>query len=255
MSAKAAKATPPKRRSRGSLSEEEILDGAIFLVKRDGLAGLSMPNLAKHLGAGVMSLYWYFHSKDELLGAMAEHAMKEVYSRLPPVGRRPWEDEVIRIMTALRAELRRTPLFAQLAGSRPGLLFSRPSAMSMLAGRIDQELQVVQRLGLDASQAMRMHKILSAYTLGFVLMQLGGEPNGTEPTPEQALEEAVAQLDPTEFPNLRSVSNVGDLVSLGDYDFDAFLRLLVSGAQSEYRSTAAPDGKKASSRTSRAKSG
>src|SRR5205823_14218947 len=94
----AAKKQPakPARRSRGSLSEEEIVSGAIALVKRDGLEGLSMPNLARHLGAGVMSLYWYFHSKDELLAAMAERTMREIYARLPAVGDGPWDKEIVR---------------------------------------------------------------------------------------------------------------------------------------------------------------
>ena len=226
--AKAGKAST--RRSRGSLSEEEIVTGAIALAKRDGLEGLSMPNLARHLGAGVMSLYWYFHSKEELLGAMAEHTMREMYARLPLVGTGPWDDEVIRLTTAFRAELLRTPLYAQLCSARPRFLFSRPSVMPVLAERVDAELQVLQRLGLSAAEAMRMHLILQTYALGFVLIELSTPT--TEPSAEHALEAAVAQLDPAEFPTLRAVEDVGALISVRDADFDGFLRLFVTGMKS-----------------------
>lgn len=232
--AKDRKSAP--RRSRGSLSEEEIVSGALLLAKRDGLENLSMPNLARHLGTGVMSLYWYFHSKEELLGAMTEHTMREVYGKLPLVGKSGWDNEVIRLMTAFRSELRRTPLFAQLCSARPRFLFSRTSVMPLLARRIEEHLQLLQRLGLSPAEAMRMHNILSAYTLGFVLMQTGTEAKGDEPTVGQALEAAAAQLDPADFPTLRALTDIGALTSVTDDDFDSCLRLLVAGTKSEFDS-------------------
>src|ERR1700760_2457020 len=41
--------TPRRRRPRGSLSREEILDAAREIVEREGLRQLSMPTLATHL--------------------------------------------------------------------------------------------------------------------------------------------------------------------------------------------------------------
>lgn len=236
MSPKANARAATTRRSRGSLSEDEIVSGAITLAKRDGLDNLSMPNLARHLGAGVMSIYWYFHSKEDLLAAMAEHTMRDVYARLPQVGKGSWDNEMVRLMTAFRTELRRAPLFAQLCGARPRSLFSRPSVVPILARRVDEELQVLQRASLSAAAAMRIHNILMAFTLGFVLMELGtaARTNGDEHA-EEALEAAVAQLDPAEFPTLRAIDDVGSLISVGDSDFDAFLRLLVVGLKSELK--------------------
>ena len=233
MSPKEKTAPTRTRRSRGSLSEEEILNGAIALVKRDGLDGLSMPNLARHLGAGVMSLYWYFHSKDDLLGAMAEHTMHEVYARLPAVGDGPWEDEVTRLATAFYTELRRTPVFAQLLASRPRFLLSRPRALPVLAKRVDEELQVFQRVGVSATEAMGLHNILWAYALGFVLMQLGTDLKRGKPSTQRTLEASVARLDPAEFPTLRALSDVEAIVSVGNDGFEDFLRIFVAGMRSE----------------------
>jgi AcrR family transcriptional regulator len=234
MSAKAKPAKGSTRRSRGSLSEEAILAAALALAQRDGLENLSMPNLAKHLGAGAMSIYWYFHNKEELLGAMAEHTMRELYAQLPPIEDARWDEEILRLMSALRAEMRRTPLFAQLFGTRPRFLFSRPSVMPVLATRVDQELQVLQSLGVSALDAMRLHNILASLALGFVLMQAGGEPNGAEQSAEEALVAAVSELDRDEFPTLRSIDDVGALVSLRDDDFDYFLELLIAGMPVEF---------------------
>jgi AcrR family transcriptional regulator len=42
-----------------------------------------MPTLAKELGCGVTSIYWYFRSKDDLVVALAERVEKRMYARLP----------------------------------------------------------------------------------------------------------------------------------------------------------------------------
>ena len=246
-----AKTAAPTRRSRGSLSEEEILTAAIELAERDGLDGLSMPNLARHLEAGVMSLYWYFHSKDELLAAMAERTIHDVYARLSPAGDGPWDEEIIRLTQEFAEELRTSHLFAHLCCWRPHLLASRPGVLRVLAERFDQELQLLQNLGLTAAQAASLHNILSAYTVGYVLMQLGADTEADEETPEEALNEAVERLDPEEFPTLRAVSNVGALVALDDGEFDDVLRLLITGMNVEYAGAA--KAKRASKSTRRSR--
>jgi AcrR family transcriptional regulator len=238
MSPRAKAAEAPARRSRGSLSQEEILAGAIELVERDGLEGLSMPILARHLGAGVMSLYWYFHSKDELLAAMAEHAIRDVYGRLSPPGDGPWDEEMLRLTTEFAAEARRSPLFAELCAWRPALLASRPGVLGVLASRFDQELQLLTSLGLTAGEAAGLHNILYGPTVGFVLMQLGATGGEDEPTTAEALEEAVERLDAAEFPTLKAISDLEAVVALDDETFEDVLGLLIAGMKSEYAGAA-----------------
>jgi AcrR family transcriptional regulator len=42
-----------------------------------------MPVLARELGSGVTSIYWYCRSKDELVVALAERVEQQLYARLP----------------------------------------------------------------------------------------------------------------------------------------------------------------------------
>src|SRR3954454_18704580 len=58
-----------------TLSRERILDAAIELVDRDGLAALNMRRLAAELGVGTMSLYHYVTDKEALLEGIAEVVM------------------------------------------------------------------------------------------------------------------------------------------------------------------------------------
>jgi AcrR family transcriptional regulator len=55
-----------RRRERGSISVDEILNGAFAVAADVSIDNLSMPLLARNLDVGVTSIYWYFRKKDEL---------------------------------------------------------------------------------------------------------------------------------------------------------------------------------------------
>lgn len=63
---------PPTRGPKPSLSLERIVDAAIALADREGLAALSMRRVAAELGAGTMSLYRHVPGKAELLALMLD---------------------------------------------------------------------------------------------------------------------------------------------------------------------------------------
>jgi AcrR family transcriptional regulator len=55
------------RRPRASLSRDSIVDAAIELLDRDGVAGLTLRGLAAELGGGLGSVYWHVAGKDALV--------------------------------------------------------------------------------------------------------------------------------------------------------------------------------------------
>ena len=63
--------TPPKRTraDRAGLSRAQVLDAALDLVDRDGVAALSMRRLGAELGVEAMTLYHYLPNKDACLTA------------------------------------------------------------------------------------------------------------------------------------------------------------------------------------------
>jgi AcrR family transcriptional regulator len=181
-----------------------------------------------------MSVYWYFHSKDELLIALADRAFLDVYTRLPPLSDGSWEEETIKQATALHRELRKNALYLQLSRAFPRCLILRPSVIPVLAQRLEDELQVFRHVDLSASDATRLLAVLASYVRGFALMQVGAEAERNHHTAEQAFEASVSQLSPAKFPTLRAASDVGAVVSVSDESFDTCLRLLVAGMESEF---------------------
>src|SRR5918996_1333961 len=71
---KRAEATHPRAR----LSKEQIFRAAVDLADREGLESCAMRRIADELGVGVMSLYYYVSSKDELIDGMVEVVFSEI---------------------------------------------------------------------------------------------------------------------------------------------------------------------------------
>ena len=67
----------PPRRDRG-LSRAEIVRAAIAVADAEGPEAISMRRIAREVRAGVMSLYWYVSSKEELLDLMLDAIEAEI---------------------------------------------------------------------------------------------------------------------------------------------------------------------------------
>lgn len=63
----------PTRGPKPGLTLESIVRAGVELADRDGLAALSMRNVAAELGVGTMTLYRYVPGKGELLDLMIDH--------------------------------------------------------------------------------------------------------------------------------------------------------------------------------------
>ena len=75
--------TPPEPEARRAgrpprLTAAEVVDAAIELADREGLAALSMPKLARQLGIGTMTVYGYVTNKEDLLDQMAARIFEDL---------------------------------------------------------------------------------------------------------------------------------------------------------------------------------
>ncbi|WP_211323583.1 TetR/AcrR family transcriptional regulator [Prauserella marina] len=95
------KAKAPRRLPRQPLSQESIVDAALTVLDRDGLAAVSMRGTAQELGTGPASLYAHVADKSELLDLLLERVFGEIaLPRRIPGG---WRLE----LRALALEIRR----------------------------------------------------------------------------------------------------------------------------------------------------
>jgi AcrR family transcriptional regulator len=81
----------PRSAPRAPLSREAIVEAALRIVDRDGLAATSMRRVADDLGVAPSALYWHLRNKEELLQFVLDRAIAEI--RLPERDPAHWEEQ------------------------------------------------------------------------------------------------------------------------------------------------------------------
>ena len=74
--------TRDRRAERRESTQAEILDAAWELARANGLAGLSLRDVAASIGMRPPSLYWYFNSKHAIYDAMFAQGNRQLLARL-----------------------------------------------------------------------------------------------------------------------------------------------------------------------------
>ncbi len=160
-----ARPVKPKhlRRPRGSLTREQVVEAALALADHDGLEALSIQNLARRLECGVMTVYGYIDSKEDLLDAIAQRGLRDL--RLP----RPLPTELEGILLSwgrgLRLVLIEHPslpmIFLAQAVVGPGIF----RGVEALLGRLGQA-------GMASSAGVHAVYAVLTYTTGFVAWEI-----------------------------------------------------------------------------------
>ncbi|WP_113718224.1 TetR/AcrR family transcriptional regulator [Arthrobacter dokdonensis] len=155
--------THRKRRPRGSLTREQVVEAALELADTEGLDALTMPMLARRLDCGVMTIYGYVDSKEDLLDAIAQRGLRDL--RLP----RPLPASAAAILLAwgraLRLNLIEHPCLAMIFLSRavigPGILHGLEAVLGPLA-----------RAGIAPAYGVHAVYAVLTYTTGFVAWEM-----------------------------------------------------------------------------------
>jgi AcrR family transcriptional regulator len=166
------------REARRQSAREAIVDAAWRVVHTQGLAGLSLRELATHAGITTPTVYAYFESKHAIYDAMFGRAATEFAERMTA----PYEADDPRRL--LLAGLRRFIEFCTSDAARYQLLFQRtipgfePSAESFAPAVRALEASR-ERLAANGVHEQRYLDIWTALTTGLVDQQISNDPGGT----------------------------------------------------------------------------
>jgi AcrR family transcriptional regulator len=217
------------RRPRGSLSRDEIVAGAFELAAEgEGIDGLSMPRLARHLGVGVTSLYWYFRSKDDLLTALTQEAAGRLYTLLPDYRAYPWDEHLLRYFRDFRRVFREQPVLCDLIVLRAPMQARSPEAVHQFFALLEREIAPLVEAGFAVRDAVNAYATLSVYTRGCVLnerlftaaeelLSSGGYP---APSPD---------IDPENLPVMAQATPYWTASMAGDENFEAGIGFIIDG--------------------------
>lgn len=159
-----------KRRERGSITPDEILEGAFAVAERDSLDNLSMPELARYLDVGVTSIYWYFRKKEDLLRMMNDEAIRAVRQLLPSTNTAlGWRDFLDEYYTAMRQVYRSNDVLADLV-----LVRMNTYSLSSVHDTYESVERIVRLLvtaGFDPLTAWNANSALYTFTRGAILSE------------------------------------------------------------------------------------
>jgi TetR/AcrR family transcriptional regulator, tetracycline repressor protein len=148
---------------RPSLDRSTVVQTALELLKGVGLDGLTTRRLADELGVKSPALYWHFHSKQELLDAMADALIRSA-GMGPPHSGETWQQWLARRVRAYRTTLLAYPDSARIV--------TEAQQVSLTTFRaFNESLQAMVALGFDPVQALRTITALSNYVHGFILQE------------------------------------------------------------------------------------
>ncbi|MFP3915690.1 MAG: TetR/AcrR family transcriptional regulator C-terminal domain-containing protein [Actinomycetota bacterium] len=226
-------ATPADSRveRRLPLSRRRVLEAAVALADRDGLAAVTMRNLARELGVEAMSLYHHVESKEDVLDGMAEEVAIEInreVTGIAPSGPGDWKQAVREtILTARRVLLKHR--------WAPRVLETRVAMNPDIVLYYDSLLGMLLQGGFSYDLAHHAMHALGSRALGFTqeLFDPGEESGGDDEA--TALMEEMADKIPNLVGMVAAISHDGPGSTLGWCDdqteFEFGLDLILDGLE------------------------
>jgi AcrR family transcriptional regulator len=201
----------PPRRVRG-LSLSDIVATAIAVADADGTEAVSMRRIARELQVGVMSLYWYVTSKEELHQLMLEKVQAEGEAPEPSGD---WRADLRAYARNARAALLRHPWAIDFLGNGP------PAGPND-ARNAERLIAALDGLGLDLPAVMYILMTVGTYVLGAALREVqeirwhGAAAEVTAGLTEAEVAALVGDLDE----KIRQSGRYPHLVRIIDANFD-----------------------------------
>jgi AcrR family transcriptional regulator len=157
-----------RRRERGSISVDEIVNGAFEIAAEVSIDNLSMPQLARHLDVGVTSIYWYFRKKDELLDAMTDRALAQYEFTVADIDASNWRESLRDHAQTMRKQFLADPVLCDLVLIRGH--YGMPALHGALH-EIERPIAVLVEAGLTPEQAVEIYGAISVHSRGSVVLQ------------------------------------------------------------------------------------
>ncbi|WP_405160533.1 mycofactocin system transcriptional regulator MftR2 [Nocardia sp. NBC_01499] len=189
-----------------TLSESEIVEAALRVVREDGVEKLSMRRLSRELGVSPMAPYYYVADKRELLDLVATAALTGVRTPAPESG--PWQHRLRDLIDQIDDKLRKHPglgdvLIEQMLGKQLDLIAAI--------------MEILFEAGFSDRNVLAAYATIHTYLFGRSRVN----PRDRAPLSDVALPEAVE----------RATKYMADL--RGKYAYDFGMEVLISGLEAQ----------------------
>jgi AcrR family transcriptional regulator len=203
--------------SRGRLSRDLLVDGALRIVDAEGPEALTLRRLGAELGVDPTAVYRHFRTKDDLLSATADRLLRDALDTFERTS--SWKDDLRRYVLQVREIYLAHPRMATLIATASGPLENEPRLT-------EQGLAILRSAGLRDDETALAFEAIEAYALGVSSM------DGAGPATSEAWQRAFAALPPDQFPSLTTVGRrlYQDLETRFAFGLDLLLEAIAARA-------------------------
>ena len=159
------------------MRQERILDGALEVFKSKGLDGATMDEIAARSGFGKATLYYYFHSKEEVFTAIMENGWQNLWASLETViaGQHGPRQTFINVLLKIAENVRKRPGLFEFLFNAPKVIHFEEQPWRPFQNRMYGSLKGLLEDGVNAGEfptidPQLLFKALGGLFMGLVLM-------------------------------------------------------------------------------------
>lgn len=199
-------------------TREQLQAAALELVDEQGLAGLTMRNLAAGLGTGPMTIYNYVDGREGLEELVSEAVMGETRWAETPGD---WPAQVVSVAEGMWRAVRAHP------HAIPLILTQRSSDIATLAPA-EALLRALARSGRSGVELLVAFRVVSGFVTGFAQAELTSPFAARAGADRAAVAGRVAALPIDRFPKLIEIAEAAVTGDPGT-EFRAGLEIVLAG--------------------------
>ncbi|MBF6537187.1 TetR/AcrR family transcriptional regulator [Nocardia farcinica] len=212
-----------KRRPRGMLSPDRILDAAMGIIESDGSDALTFRRLGTELGVDHTAVLRHFRGKDELMLALADRLLAEALEGVEVSD--DWRATLTDLAQRVRLACRAHPQLAVVVSGRTTRRTSEFQGAEIVIGAL-------LRAGLEGREAASCYRALVAVALSYASVEatVMALPSEARAGDREAWSNEYLALSPTRYPSIAAVAaHLADVDE--DDQFDLILELFLDAIE------------------------
>ena len=178
------------------MRQERILTGALEAFKSKGLDGATMDEIAQKSGFGKATLYYYFHSKEEVFAAILEDGWQRLWASLESVigGDESPRQTFINVLLKIAENARNRPGLYEFLFNVPKVITFESQPWKRYQERMYGTIQGLLEDGVKSGEFPNINPQLLFKAMGGLFMGLVLMGDRKKQVSEKDIEELLNQL-------------------------------------------------------------
>ena len=178
------------------LRKERILTGALNVFKKKGIEGATMDEIATSSGFGKATLYYYFHSKEDVFSAILVNGWESIWVSLEPIiaGESSPRKTFINLLLQIAENARGNPGLYSFLFTVPKLINIEEQPWKSYQNRLYAVIQGLLEDGVKAGEFPKLDTQLLFKAMGGLFMGLVFSNDKKDPVSEMDVEELLTKL-------------------------------------------------------------